>query len=626
MRTSNLFLKILSVFLFLTTFSCEEKHGDDFIDNSSEKISISEEKRNSTNIRTVNINEIPLINSHLTTIIGRDAFSTAKKNGDPIIDGKNIIEITDSLNRRNYSFSMIVNEKKYKGPRLYNLIVGLDSIGRISDPMVLRFKPKEKYEQEWLDNDLDLSHFTGKVSLHKYTAFFNENPLSAIGDLCPPEHDEYGDPIICVEDDVSSSGSGGGSSGGSFAPAGGDGGGAGGDSEGGGDSRSCTFSFYWNACGGTNENIAHGSGVCGGDGSGAGWVLEIDCPDYSTSVYFLEGKSSDCPDCATGPSGDLAINTFHKSVLKLQNVLSSINYSLSNSQLTWLNINYDVSYKIMQFLLNKGLTTNNKELAAWAIEQFMSQEIPCGNIGADCIKSIKEMALGLRKFHGSEGKLMADYLESLIADYSSFNKNDLTIFHDTAKKITIEFNNYMFASIVYGFAKGVQPIVEIALFEVGASVAIKLLSKLPALVRTSQITEVLNNLKLSSSLSKFKYAEKFGLKTYAQHVKWFENMGILRSKFEGIGVEIHHLVEKRFAGNVNVAKWIGSKTDDFKSIVLTAKEHDQFTQAWKLAIGYDTKAAGWTGYRTSTVPLDVVKKVAKIIYKDYPEILTALGL
>lgn len=50
-----------------------------------------------------------------------------------------------------------------------------------------------------------------------------------------------------------------------------------------------------------------------------------------------------------------------------------------------------------------------------------------------------------------------------------------------------------------------------------------------------------------------------------------------------------------------------------------------FTKAWSDRIGRD----GWkiTEFTTSTVPnAQYVKDVAKDIYKDYPEILKALGL
>ncbi|MBO0324182.1 hypothetical protein J0X14_17870 [Muricauda sp. CAU 1633] len=89
------------------------------------------------------------------------------------------------------------------------------------------------------------------------------------------------------------------------------------------------------------------------------------------------------------------------------------------------------------------------------------------------------MADGLRKFHGEEGKMMAEYFESLISDFGSFTTGDLQSFYDVAKSITESYNNRMFDSVSGGFIAGITPILEIALFEVGAPVAIKLLKKIP---------------------------------------------------------------------------------------------------------------------------------------------------
>lgn len=118
------------------------------------------------------------------------------------------------------------------------------------------------------------------------------------------------------------------------------------------------------------------------------------------------------------------------------------------------------------------------EFVKWEIEFEMLPKVPCG-INHDCVKSIKTMAAGLRRFHGEEGKLMADYFDSLVADFSTFSLADLQVFYDTAYDITTQFNANMRRAIIGGFIEGVTPIIEIALLEVGGPVAIKLLQKIP---------------------------------------------------------------------------------------------------------------------------------------------------
>lgn len=45
-----------------------------------------------------------------------------------------------------------------------------------------------------------------------------------------------------------------------------------------------------------------------------------------------------------------------------------------------------------------------------------------------------------------------------------------------------------------------------------------------------------------------------------------------------------------------------------------------------LCFGKKGQAPGTTGFNSNNVPFDVVIKAAKEIYKDYPEILKALGI
>jgi RHS repeat-associated protein len=81
---------------------------------------------------------------------------------------------------------------------------------------------------------------------------------------------------------------------------------------------------------------------------------------------------------------------------------------------------------------------------------------------------------------------------------------------------------------------------------------------------------------------------------------------------QGGTVQAHHLIEQRFA---NV---MGGATDDWASIVVTRTEHTTFTNAWRRLIPY--------GAGTQNATRAQVEAAARVIYKDYPEILSALGL
>lgn len=62
------------------------------------------------------------------------------------------------------------------------------------------------------------------------------------------------------------------------------------------------------------------------------------------------------------------------------------------------------------------------------------------------------------------------------------------------------------------------------------------------------------------------------------------------------GYEGHHLIEKRFA------HLFGQNPDDMISVVLSTKEHRDFTNAWLNAIGYNNEIT--KALRTGTATKD----------------------
>ena len=110
-----------------------------------------------------------------------------------------------------------------------------------------------------------------------------------------------------------------------------------------------------------------------------------------------------------------------------------------------------------------------------------------------------------------------------------------------------------------------------------------------------------------TGLKALKYAAQFGIKTYRE-----------LKKVSPLGSQVHHLIEKRFA------QLFGKNADDMASVVLTKEEHQVFTNAWREAIPYATEGA--VGLTTKTATPEIVEQAARNIYKEYPEILKALGL
>jgi hypothetical protein len=95
-------------------------------------------------------------------------------------------------------------------------------------------------------------------------------------------------------------------------------------------------------------------------------------------------------------------------------------------------------------------------------------------------------------------------------------------------------------------------------------------------------------------------AAKYGIGEYS----------VLKALTKGIGVQVHHLIEERFAG------LLGEKSAKMLSIVLTKAEHQTFTNAWRNEIGHNgSKALVQTGTATRIQ----VENAARKIYANYSE-------
>ncbi len=103
-------------------------------------------------------------------------------------------------------------------------------------------------------------------------------------------------------------------------------------------------------------------------------------------------------------------------------------------------------------------------------------------------------------------------------------------------------------------------------------------------------------------LSAFAQAAEFGVKTYAE----------LTKATAGTGLTVHHIVEQRFT-----SAW-GLMSSKMPSIVLTAEEHQRFTNAWRSAIGY---LGDLNQVTTANATKDQVWAAAQWVYAEHPELL-----
>ena len=124
------------------------------------------------------------------------------------------------------------------------------------------------------------------------------------------------------------------------------------------------------------------------------------------------------------------------------------------------------------------------------------------------------------------------------------------------------------------------------------------------------ISSNIDVVKLNSELSSFEKAGEFGVDSYYKL-----RQKVLEIYGKNSGLEVHHLIEQRFASK------LGIKEADIPSIVLTKDEHRKFTNAWRNEIRYNSSNRE---PQTHNAELEQILNAARNVYKDYPEILNVI--
>jgi len=280
--------------------------------------------------KRVKIDDIPEISSYLGTNSKKSLLSKNSSN-KVIFNFEDILEVVDTLGQTTYSinFSMANTPKTV----MYNLVIGKDSLGQKTDPIILKYSSKQETYNEWANNDFRFGFFSGNLELFSYSDFFENNTFSktAKNNDCGIQFDANGDPIPCFRNEITrgaptNSNSGGGIPNNNNNPSGSGIHSPNPPSRGSG----CRISTYWRKCGGSNQYTAHSAASCGGDGGGAGLVLRINCgsggggTNYSPPVFSKSSAkgNDDCDRCKAGISGGVGVNTSTVVAEKLNALLS----------------------------------------------------------------------------------------------------------------------------------------------------------------------------------------------------------------------------------------------------------------------------------------------------------------
>ena len=613
------------------------------------------------NANKVDIKNITIVNNFLKGKFKSKVQAKSSINSNAIITPlgtiplENISEVIDSIGNANYTFPII--PKTYFHNKFYNLIINKTNENNISS-YILEYNMSDEFAKDYKSGIKDLFEFSGSIKKYAINDFLNLKSKSSSN--CTEDLNNssggFNFDSPCLETNLNngSPSSGGASSGGTSGGGSGGGGSSGGNTGGIGfggiptnDTASCSLSeVYVTDCGGSSSNKMHTYSSCGGPSkNNATYYYEWTCTDGS-SVLYSKGEN----DCDTS-SGTLAIapvpfykftNAFLNLSLADSNFLDN-NCDLKNNLYDFLNNNViegdysntalNFSEKIIKILNNNNISEAEKFIQYQIAYNSFDPILPDNTIQEDYETKIRKYATSFKQWGNKE---FGNYLDSLLPLDSSFSDQDYRKLYETIRKKAGDlFWDYIKAIVGQTF-ESFKPVIEMALWEVGGGVALKVLSKLPIKYLTTPIKNVIARLKAptSNAFSNLKHAKKYGIQSYKQLAKEFEQLGLKLSKE---GVERHHLIEVRFfKENPNIRAQLqnkfGAKTDDWLCIIvektkkLTQSEHYVLSQKWLKAIGKKNQKPGTTGFNSDNVPFNVIIEQARKIYKDYPEILNALGI
>lgn len=294
---------LLAVFI-LSFWQCEK-----------DNISIEPEtEKNHFEIDYVKIDEIPLVSNHLNKSLKRDINSKTSVENQPIFDLNHVMAVIDSVNNTNYSISFFIPDTPLG--TFYNLVVEKDSTGTLKQLFVLRFESDLDYLEQFVESSYNIDNFKGEIYLHKYTDFFELGSFNKASSYCPPQYDEYGDPIYCERSSVSGSSTGGGGS----------------ATTGGGSNTSGsvggTGSYGGN--GGRGITITYEPCYCHSTHAPGGCTHPIIRIDIKGDMKKGSSKSQDdCPDCSINTTGGVGVNA-PRIVSKLISVLGVSDTNIKN--------------------------------------------------------------------------------------------------------------------------------------------------------------------------------------------------------------------------------------------------------------------------------------------------------
>ncbi len=297
---------------------------------------------------------------------------------------------------------------------------------------------------------------------------------------------------------------------------------------------------------------------------------------------------------------------------------------LNNEQIGFLMNNPVVVSVAIPFLNDEGWSEEAKEDAHEYVSLLFSLTFPQDPSAYEqlvaYIRAVRNLCTNRCTDYGTH----ADFLDNWL--YAVDNDPNVTTVEVYDMALWAKgLRDKIIANHLLQFGLNVLDVLEVAAWAYDLQVAQRFFSAVPPSARNWGMSRMVTRLSTPiSSFSAWQYAQKFGINSYDDLVKIFNDLGWSRAQK---GVQFHHLIEQRFAGKPGMNAWLGNSTGEWKSVVLKAAgEHPAITTAWRQKIPYITDTPGPGGLNTVTATIDDIKQAASEIYQDFPEILQALGL
>lgn len=204
-------------------------------------------------------------------------------------------------------------------------------------------------------------------------------------------------------------------------------------------------------------------------------LLQKKITTYATGEPVFPEEEKECPEAVPNDAGIFYLTAEADEILSFYSYID--NDKPSQSELNWIfnpKNNAELN-KIIAYVNKNNKSTQAKAFAKWVI-QFNAETLNPPN---DYKKALETMAKGLRHLGGTEGVLLAEFIENVTKDINSMTVGEVKEFHALMKDTVKQFNAAMLVAIVNAYVQAAKPIIEYALFESGTTLTVKLLSKIP---------------------------------------------------------------------------------------------------------------------------------------------------